>query len=425
VDRIFLTPEQPTSLLYSDTNLKRANSASITHMSNICNQSHKSQSFRVETLTFNDAKTNEKDWNDLVDRCLEPNIFHEPRFILAATHHLSAAKRPFFIFIWQDNFDTNLPPTLMGVFPFFVSQLDLIVPVLRAWHNVNTALATPLIDKIQADNVITTLFNHVENTRYKTIFFPKLIETGLFSQALKRVVDARLGQLKFITQTNRAILACKIDGQSYIQQNWRSKKLKELQRQRRRLSDVAPVTLKTIDEQPEIIHAIERFLKLESAGWKGRNGTALSQKTAQSGFAKTMLHSFTADKKLEIHELYCGEKLVASGILLKSQGASYFWKITHDEAFAKFSPGVLLTQNLTQHCLNQSQPTNIDSCATANHPMINSLWVDKISIVDVFVAPSSHHNLNFKIAQIREKIKCTIYQASRALYIKLKRAKNN
>jgi Acetyltransferase (GNAT) domain len=431
VDRVFLTPKQPTSLLYSDINLDRALSAtiaagSITYNSSKTNYyTNKTPKLYAETLSLDEAKTKVSEWQSLILRSLEPNIFHEPRFIFAATHLLSARKQPFFIFIWQNNIDTNTPPYLVGVFPFQVSYLNIAAPILRCWQNVNTALATPIVDATQADHVIAALFDHVANTRYKSILFPKLVGTGLFSQALKRVLSERQSQLSLVSQTSRAILSCTNNGQSYIQSNWRNKKLKELQRQRRRLSEIAPISSKIIDTLPEISQAIKRFLTLESSGWKGKNGTALTQKTMQYSFATNMMQSFTIDNKIEIHELYCGEKLIASGILLKAINMSYFWKITHDETFAKFSPGVLLTQDLTKHCINQPNPIDVDSCAIANHPMINSLWVDKKSIIDALVSTTSQNQISFQFSYIREKIKQKTYQGLRALYIKLKRAKNN
>jgi hypothetical protein len=426
VDRVFLAPEKLTSLRSSDLNLKRATSASLLHGSNyICKPLKTTQNLRIESLSLSEAKIKLQDWDNIVSRCLEPNIFHEPRFIIAATNDLAEAKQPFFIFIWQDNHNTNLPPSLMGVFPFTVSQLNIFVPILRSWQNVNTALATPLIDKTYAEEVIYALFDYVENTHYKSLLFPKIVETGLFSQALKRVITIRKSKLLSINTTNRAILTCVEAAQTCIKKNRSIKKLKELQRQRRRLSEIAPISSKIIDTLPEISQAIKRFLTLESSGWKGKNGTALTQKTMQYSFATNMMQSFTNDKKIEIHELYCGEKLIASGILLKAINMSYFWKITHDETFAKFSPGVLLTQDLTKHCLNQPNPIDVDSCAIANHPMINSLWVDKISIIDALVSTTSKNQISFQFSYIREKIKQKTYQGLRALYIKLKRAKNN
>jgi Acetyltransferase (GNAT) domain len=433
VDRFSLASQELISLRSSEINKERADCALIKHEANNYNKTHISlkntQNLRVETLSIKEAQAKLQDWNDLVQRCLEPNIFHEPCFILAATCHLPVKKQPFFIFIWQDNFqdnfEINTPSCLIGVFPFTVSKLDAFAPVLRSWDNVNTALATPLLDKSQADNVMIALFDHVEQTHYKNILFPKIIEKSLFSQTLKRVTAARKRKLFSINTTSRALLKCNDDGQSYIQNNWRSKKLKELNRQRRRLSDIAPVINKVINSLPDINYAIERYLALEVAGWKGRNGTALSQKSGQAHFAKHIMQSLIAENKIEIHELYCGKNLIASGILLKSIGASYFWKITHDEAFAKFSPGVLLTQNLTQHCLSQSDATNIDSCAITDHPMINSLWIDRISINNLMVSISTYSPILSQFAHLREKLRHNSYQFLRSIYIKLKRAKNN
>ena len=56
-----------------------------------------------------------------------------------------------------------------------------------------------------------------------------------------------------------------------------------------------------------------------------------------------------------------------------------------DERFAKFSPGVQLTLDLTQHLCADPDITLADSTAAADHPMINPIWRDRLAIGDILV----------------------------------------
>ena len=51
----------------------------------------------------------------------------------------------------------------------------------------------------------------------------------------------------------------------------------------------------------------------------------------------------------EIVTLRAGATPVAAGIVLRHQDRAFFFKLGIDERFAKFSPGVQLTLDLTRH----------------------------------------------------------------------------
>ena len=63
---------------------------------------------------------------------------------------------------------------------------------------------------------------------------------------------------------------------------------------------------------------------------------------------------------------------------------SYF-KLGIDERFAKFSPGVQLTLDLTRHLCADTALATADSTASADHPMINPIWRGRLRIGDVVI----------------------------------------
>jgi hypothetical protein len=67
-----------------------------------------------------------------------------------------------------------------------------------------------------------------------------------------------------------------------------------------------------------------------------------------------------------------------------SAGAVAF-KIAYDEAFARFSPGVLLELEHIRRLHEPGAPAWMDSGAAPNHPMIDHLWRDRRSIETVVV----------------------------------------
>ena len=76
---------------------------------------------------------------------------------------------------------------------------------------------------------------------------------------------------------------------------------------------------------------------------------------------------------------------VAGAIVLRHQDRAFYFKLGIDERFAKFSPGVQLTLDLTRHLCADPAIASADSTASADHPMINPIWRGRFSIGDVLI----------------------------------------
>ena len=63
---------------------------------------------------------------------------------------------------------------------------------------------------------------------------------------------------------------------------------------------------------------------------------------------------------------------------------SFSFKTVFDEDYARFSPGVLIQQENLE-ILADPEIAWMDSCAAEDHPMIDSLWRERRSIVRVTV----------------------------------------
>ena len=71
--------------------------------------------------------------------------------------------------------------------------------------------------------------------------------------------------------------------------------------------------------------------------------------------------------------------------MLLHQARAFFFKIGVDERFAKYSPGVQLTLELTRHLCADPAITSADSTASPDHPMINPIWRGRFAIGDVLI----------------------------------------
>jgi hypothetical protein len=131
--------------------------------------------------------------------------------------------------------------------------------------------------------------------------------------------------------------------------------------------------------------AIETFLKLEASGWKGKRGTALGQDEGDATFIRRASKGLAETGQCEIVTLHAGETPVASAIVLRHLDRAFYFKLGIDEHFAKFSPGVQLTLDLTRQLCADPSLATADSTASADHPMINPIWRGRLKIGDVVI----------------------------------------
>ena len=85
--------------------------------------------------------------------------------------------------------------------------------------------------------------------------------------------------------------------------------------------------------------ALESFLALEAAGWKGSNGTALAKLPADAAYFREVIGRFAADDMARVDLLSLDGVPIAAGVLLDFAGQAHFLKIAYDEALARLSPG--------------------------------------------------------------------------------------
>jgi hypothetical protein len=183
-----------------------------------------------------------------------------------------------------------------------------------------------------------------------------------------------------VQTTVRAMLETDLRGDEYYRQTVRSKKRKELRRLRNRLNDEGVVDVVRGCGDGGAEQWIENFLKLEQSGWKGEAGSALgSHHTTRTFFTKVMMAAHQRGLA-DFSSMTLDGRPIAMLATLINGDYGYSFKTCFDEDYARFSPGVLLQIELMdlreQHGLKL-----IDSCASQNHPMIDSLWGQRRDVV--------------------------------------------
>jgi len=111
------------------------------------------------------------------------------------------------------------------------------------------------------------------------------------------------------------------------------------------------------------VEALDSFLTLEAAGWKGKAGTAIACIPEDTAYFRRLAALFAAEDGLLVDTLLLDGKTLAMGLLIESAGRRHFLKIAYDETQARHSPGRTLTVAMLRADLAGTPPECLDSGA--------------------------------------------------------------
>ena len=374
-------------------------------------------SFAVEWREFSRLSEIAMEWRELAARALVPNAFYEPGFALAAAPAFGPDAGA--VLVWSG----TSPRRLLGLFPARIQarRYGMKLPVLVGWTHAFAPFGAPLVEREAAEPVIAAWLAYVAGDAKLPglLLLPYLPEQGPFAAMLASILRRASMPAADFNRHHRALLAPPpTERAQYLSRALSAHKLKELRRVARRLGDHGALMFAAATEPHAVAAALDEFLTLEASGWKGKAGTAAAQHAAVSGFMKAALGALAAEDKVAINRILFDGRAIAAAITLRSCDCAWFWKIAYDERFARYSPGVMLTIALTEDLLTDATVVRTDSCATADHPMIDHIWRERLSLCDLLVAvrPAAP----FARAQRLERLRIAAIAAARSLRKKLR-----
>jgi hypothetical protein len=256
---------------------------------------------------------------------------------------------------------------------------------------------------------------------------PRLFLLPLFptecrwANALAVALVRRGGHMALFGQHRRALLAPLGDRETYLDRSVSRDKRRELRRQARRLAERGTVVVSHALTPDTIAPALDVFMKLEAQGWKGRAGSAALTQSGVGAFMRQALHDLSVRHGAQLVHLAVGDRPIAAGIVLRSGDRAWFWKIVYDEAEGRASPGVQLTLELTRALLADATLEQTDSCATADHPMIDRLWLERLELADHLLQIGPGGKARFALACYFETMRRAALTTAKRLRDRLRR----
>ncbi|TMI98369.1 MAG: GNAT family N-acetyltransferase [Alphaproteobacteria bacterium] len=295
------------------------------------------------------------------------------------------------------------------------------IHVLRAWEGdklvglwgLGERRAAPFLPKFLASPPYEYAFvaNPVIDPEYDVMpaFFdaiareptlPKVIQLKLLDgeaatyRAAVTALGAREGQMLKTSERVRPFLGAESERKRS------GSTAKKLRQDWNRLSALGAVEIANGRAADGVRASLEVFLTMEAQSWKGANGTALLCQEDDAAFARRLIGDLADRGGASVALLRVDGKPIAAQVLLYSGPMAYTWKTAFDAEFAKFSPGALLIDKVTD-ALFAAGIAQFESCSPEGSFM-EQLWTGRRSTVDMLVDVGARKSAAFMLAAASE-----------------------
>jgi CelD/BcsL family acetyltransferase involved in cellulose biosynthesis len=299
-------------------------------------------------------------WAELEHDALEPNPFFAPQMVLPAARHLVGGRRAFLLIAEQGGELRFLLPVAAGS-----ARQRVPAPGIRAWMHDYCFLSTPLLSPADdPDRVWAAVLDHLRRvSRTSLLVMPLQPTEGPVAAALRRS-GLRAGPgVRWGPSACRGFLRRRPEP-TYARERISGKQLTNLARRRRQLGRTLGTAVTTLDRAAtDVDGAVEQFLELEAKGWKGRAGTALSRRPGHDRFFREVTRGFADEGRVMFLSLEAGPTVLAQNTALVAGEGLFGFKRAYDEAFARWSPGVLLDLDVIDWFHERPSLAWLDTCS--------------------------------------------------------------
>lgn len=113
-----------------------------------------------------------------------------------------------------------------------------------------------------------------------------------------------------------------------------------------------------------------QFLAIEKSGWKGENGTAITQLEHSKRFHYTLCEMAATQGQMCWYKLYAGKQLVAMNLAIHRGSTLWVVKTAYDDDYKQYSPGALGLTELLKSVVE-------DKAINSVRMITNYSWLDR------------------------------------------------
>lgn len=371
-------------------------------------------SVRTEVLDQQGLLKLGKVWDCLTENALEENAYFCRKYAEALLTHVE--HRPLkALAVWQHD-------QLIALLPFTQSRRRWggLAKLNHVWTTPYSMLSVPLIHKQHADLALRCLTTAMgDGSTGSTLWlFDNLALDGTAGKEMLQHFKAAQNPFCILDPFDRAILRRQGDFAAHMKEHVSKKRRKDLVRNRKRLSELGTLTLTDCSAGADLNDAVEEFLRIEAAGWKGKRGTALNCNANTRAFAKQAFGDPAGAPITRADVLALDGRAIAVNLSLQTGRTAFTIKCAFDEEYRNYGAGLLLEEDMIREMLEGNWADKLDSATAPGH-LIQGLWNSSTRIADLLIA-AGPGSLPFSFCEKLEKTRRKTRQVAKTLFLKLR-----
>ena len=337
-----------------------------------------------------------EEWEELATNAVEQNVFYEPWMLLPAIKLWGAGKDLDFVLIFaHEPRGQSDHPMMCGFFPLERQHRykGLWISTRKLWRHKHCYLCTPLVRSEYARECLHAFFGWLASDpiRNALVELGNITGEGLLHQLLIDHFSER-GSLTFILEQNtRAFFQPRANGHEYVRAARSGEWRRKMKRQEKQLAAIGSLQYRLLEPDGNVEGWIEEFLRLETGGWKGLEGSALALNEEDQAFFRAVNTEAFRRGRLMALALHLNDKPIAQRHSFLAGRGSFAFKTAFDERFAHFSPGTLVELENIHRLHARPEIDWMDSCTVPDNFLLNHLWIDRRTILTLLVATGRGH----------------------------------
>lgn len=308
---------------------------------------------RIET--FDGLRELKPEWDRLHSECTYSSIYNGATYTIAAAEALiEPPAKICFITVRERTADGPL----VAIFPFQNSQRKRFNWSYRTIEYAALSEADkpyPIIARDHEDGAWRSLAEYLTNDAGRwDILDLSEVKQGLAANVL---VPKYFRPPKYVVRTRDGSRSPIVP----LDEGWEAFAAKH-RRMRKKIRDIerAIPALRFVvhDSKTEWQEFFERFKALEQRSWKaGKIG--ISKNARAESFYRELFDRLVIEEKIQFASFLDGDEMISGSIAYSHGETAYFCHVTYDEAYAKYSPGMVMTSLFLKH-LQETPLQNAD-----------------------------------------------------------------
>ncbi|MCA6109823.1 GNAT family N-acetyltransferase [Bradyrhizobium cenepequi] len=326
-------------------------------------------------------------WDELVRRA-SSNAFMNPAALATAVATDFAKLRV--LLAWELGASQR---RLVGIWALQVRQVVPLWPKVSEALPYNYAfLSSPVVDPAFSDQVLPAFLAAIEQD--------PLLSDVLSLTSFDAECPSYAAMSKWLAARGIEPLIVATSSRPFVTKEFGVKRSgstrKKLRQDWNRLSALGVVDVVNDRSPGAVRQAFETFLAMEKASWKGERGTAVLSDARDADFTRQLVQNLADREACSVALLQVNGDVAAAQVLMYCGSTAYTWKTAYNAQFARYSPGHLLVDKVTDQLFAQPEIEAINSCA-AEDSFMAQLWAGRRTMLDLLFDVRGTKSLGYRM----------------------------